>query len=162
MRSDIQKNITAILILSIIFISCSSAPKFTDDSGTSSIGDRYKTHSPDKGKNNSSELADLIPLSTESGTASYYASEFNGRKTANGETYNMNALTAAHKDFPFNTIVRVTNLENGKQILVRINDRFFEYKGRIIDLSLEAAKKLGMIQGGTAKVRLDVIKWGDK
>ncbi len=94
------------------------------------------------------------------GVASYYAEEFDGRKTANGETYDMNALTAAHRTLPFNSKVRVTNRENGKSVLVRINDRG-PFKGdRVIDLSLAAAKAIGMIHHGTASVTIDVVEAG--
>ncbi len=94
------------------------------------------------------------------GIASYYAEEFHGRTTANGETYDMNALTAAHRTLPFNSKVRVTNRENGKSVVVRINDRG-PFKGdRIIDLSLAAAKAIGLIAHGTAPVSLDVLDAG--
>jgi rare lipoprotein A len=96
------------------------------------------------------------------GIASYYAEEFDGRKTANGETYDMNSLTAAHRTLPFNSRVRVTNRENGKSVVVRINDRG-PFKGdRVIDLSLAAAKVLGMIPHGTALVTIDVIEAGSQ
>ena len=91
------------------------------------------------------------------GTASYYAHQFHGRTTANGETFNMHAMTAAHKTLPFNTRVRVENRDNGKSVVVRINDRGPYKKGRIIDLSLEAAKRIGMIESGTARVRLKIL-----
>ncbi|RPH35140.1 septal ring lytic transglycosylase RlpA family protein [bacterium] len=101
-----------------------------------------------------------VPTSPLEGIASYYADEFHGRKTANGETYNMNALTAAHRTLPFNSRVRVTNRENGKSVVVRINDRG-PFKGnRVIDLSLAAAKAVGMIAHGTAPVTIDVIEAG--
>jgi rare lipoprotein A len=94
------------------------------------------------------------------GIASYYADEFHGRTTANGETYDMYALTAAHRTLPFNSRVRVTNLDNGKSVIVRINDRG-PFKGeRIIDLSLAAAKEVDMIPRGTANVTIDVIGAG--
>jgi rare lipoprotein A len=95
------------------------------------------------------------------GIASYYAEEFQGRKTANGETYDMNGLSAAHRTLPYGTVVRVTNKENGKSVTVRINDRG-PFKGdRVIDLSLGAAKELGMIGTGTAAVVLEVVKVGE-
>ena len=98
----------------------------------------------------------------EEGIASYYAEEFNGRTTSNGERYDMNQLTAAHRTLPFNTRVRVTNRENGKSVEVRINDRG-PFKGeRVIDLSLAAAKVLGMIPQGTALVTIDVVEAGTK
>ncbi len=94
------------------------------------------------------------------GIASYYADEFHGRTTANGETYDMNAMTAAHRTLPFNSRVRVTNRENGKSVVVRINDRGPFIGDRVIDLSLAAAKALGMIPRGTASVTIDVIEGG--
>ncbi|RFM30638.1 septal ring lytic transglycosylase RlpA family protein [Deminuibacter soli] len=95
---------------------------------------------------------------TESGKASYYAEQFNGRKTANGEIFNMNQLTAAHRTLPFNTLVKVTNKTNGKSVQVRINDRGPFVKGRIIDVSKEAARQLGMLGAGVADVQLSYRK----
>lgn len=89
--------------------------------------------------------------------ASYYADKFHGRTTSNGEIFNMYALTAAHKTLPFNTKVVVTNLSNGKNVTVRINDRGPFIQGREIDLSKAAAEKLDMIKSGTAKVKLTII-----
>ena len=94
---------------------------------------------------------------TASGTASWYGPDFHGKKTSNGETYNMNAMTAAHKTLPMNTMVRVTNLGNGAQTTVRINDRGPFVAGRIIDLSKAAATSIGMIGTGTARVKLEVV-----
>ena len=93
-------------------------------------------------------------------TASYYAEDFHGKKTSNGETFNMNALTCAHKSLPFDTILRVTNLANGKTVDVRVNDRGPFVATREIDLSKAAAVKLGMIGTGTAKVKLEIVKEG--
>lgn len=92
-----------------------------------------------------------------SAVASYYADKYHGRKTSNGEVFNMYDLTAAHKTLPFNTKVKVTNLSNGKSVIVRINDRGPFVKGREIDLSKAAAVKIGMIKSGTAKVSLEII-----
>jgi rare lipoprotein A len=91
------------------------------------------------------------------GKASFYADQFHGRKTANGETFNMGMLTAAHPSLPFGTLVRVTNLRNGKDVIVRINDRGPFVKGRIIDLSISAAKEIGLIKSGTARVKLEAL-----
>lgn len=92
--------------------------------------------------------------------ASYYAEAFHGKKTSNGETFNMNALTCAHKSLPFNTVIKVTNLKNGKTVNVRVNDRGPFVIGREIDLSKAAAIKLGMIGSGTTKVKLEIEKMG--
>ena len=91
------------------------------------------------------------------GMASYYGSEFHGEKTANGERFDMYDYTAAHRTLPFNTRVKVKNLENNKSIIVRINDRGPFIKERIIDLSFNAAKKIGLIDRGVVKVRVTVI-----
>jgi rare lipoprotein A len=91
------------------------------------------------------------------GVASYYADEFDGRPTSNGETYDMHALTAAHRTLPFNTRVRVTNLSNGRSVVVRINDRGPFVSDRIIDLSYRAAEELSMVGPGTARVRIEIV-----
>ncbi len=99
---------------------------------------------------------DAVPRGyTETGMASWYGKKFHGRRTANGERYDMNALTAAHPRLPFGTVVRVTSLDNGRSVVVRINDRGPFKKGRIIDLSRAAARKLHMIKRGVVKVRLE-------
>ena len=90
----------------------------------------------------------------ERGTASWYGHEFHGRKTSNGEIYDMYGVSAAHKTLPFGTVVRVHNLHNGRDLAVRINDRGPFVKGRIIDLSYGAAEKLGVIGPGTAPVEI--------
>ena len=96
------------------------------------------------------------------GRASWYGPKFHGRLTSNGETYNMYDMTAAHKTLPMNTIVRVTNEENGKSTVVRINDRGPFVESRIIDLSKKAASNIGMIGTGTAPVRLEILGFADE
>lgn len=92
-----------------------------------------------------------------SGMASWYGKDFHGKHTSNGEIYNMYAISAAHKILPMNTMVKVTNLLNGKTLVVRINDRGPFVESRIIDLSYAAAKKLDIAQRGTAPVRLEIM-----
>lgn len=94
---------------------------------------------------------------TEVGVASWYGPGFHGKLTANGERYNQNSMTAAHKLLPFNTDIRVTNLDNGKSIVVRINDRGPFVDSRVIDLSRKGAEKIGMLGPGTARVRLEAV-----
>jgi rare lipoprotein A len=96
------------------------------------------------------------------GRASWYGPKFHGRLTSNGETYNMYDLTAAHKTLPMNTVVRVTNRNNGKSTIVRINDRGPFVANRIIDLSKKAASNLGMIGTGTAPVRLEILGFAEE
>ena len=95
--------------------------------------------------------------STETGVASWYGVPYDGRRAASGEVYDMRQLTAAHRSLPFQTWVEVTNLSNGKQVDVRINDRGPFVKGRILDLSQAAARDIDMLRAGTARVRLKVI-----
>ena len=97
----------------------------------------------------------------QTGIASWYGSDFHGKRTANGEIYDMNKLTAAHKYLPFHTLVEVENLENNKKVLVRINDRGPFVKGRVIDLSRKAGQRIGIEDTGTARVRLRIIKAND-
>jgi rare lipoprotein A len=99
-------------------------------------------------------------FSVTEGKASFYSDQFHGHKTANGETFNMDKLTAAHPSLPFGTRVRVTNLRNGKDVIVRINDRGPFVKGRIIDLSAGAAKEIGIIKSGTVQVKLEALGSG--
>ncbi len=109
----------------------------------------------------SSILTTAIPVTvyaSDTGIAAYYSNVFQGRKTASGERYNKNALTAAHNTYPFGTKLRVTNLLNNKSVVVRINDRGPHTPGRIIDLSRRAARELGFIKKGLTKVSLDVIQ----
>lgn len=134
------------LILSLYFLlilaACSSTSRYTKTSENDDNKTEYRF------------------LETQTGIASFYASEFQGKKTSSGEIYNMNELTAAHPDYPFNTIVLVTNLKNNKSVQVRINDRMPNFKNRIIDLSLKAAEKIDMIRDGIQEVKVEVLKWG--
>jgi rare lipoprotein A len=98
---------------------------------------------------------------TQIGIASYYGKKFHKKRTANGEIFNMYKVSAAHKSYPLGTKVRVTNLENGKSLKLVINDRGPFVSGRIIDLSYKAARKLGFVNQGTVKVRIDVLRLGD-
>ena len=134
-----KKNL-ALLLLSIsvimFFTGCASAPR-PAKSGVSAPG-----------------TPPLIIV----GVASYYGKEYQGKKTANGEVFDMNKLTAAHRTLPFGVNVRVTNLSNNRYVVVRINDRGPFVGNRIIDLSLAAAQQLGMVEAGLVRVRLDTIE----
>jgi rare lipoprotein A len=91
------------------------------------------------------------------GVASWYGPGFHGRRSANGEVYNQNSMTAAHRSLPFGTNVQVTNLNNGRSVIVRITDRGPFVRGRVIDLSAAAARVLGVMQSGVAPVQLNVL-----
>jgi rare lipoprotein A len=104
-----------------------------------------------------------VPIGwSEEGIASWYGPNFHGKYTSNGEIYNMYDYTAAHKTLPMNTKVKVTNLNNGKSVIVRINDRGPFVKGRIIDLSYAAGKEIGIDKTGTAPVRLKIVGFEGK
>ncbi len=138
------------LVLAVLFIAaCSTAPRYTYGSGP--------RHSSSAKSAKPSRPGPRVMT----GISSYYGKDFHGKLTANGEVFDMYGLTAAHKTLPLNTVVRVTNLDNGKSILLRINDRGPFVKGRILDCSYGAAMKLGFVNQGTARVRIEVIEWGD-
>ncbi|WP_180162938.1 MULTISPECIES: septal ring lytic transglycosylase RlpA family protein [unclassified Acinetobacter] len=94
---------------------------------------------------------------TQTGTASWYGRQFHGRKTASGETFDMNALTAAHRSLPLNCFIRVTNRNNGKSVVVKVNDRGPFHGNRVLDLSYGAAKQLGITSAGTANVSIERV-----
>jgi rare lipoprotein A len=99
--------------------------------------------------------APAAPTFTQQGVASWYGKSHNGRRTASGETYDMNDLTAAHRTLPFGTVVRVTRLDNGRSVKVRINDRGPYARSRIIDLSAQAAQDIGITENGIARVKIE-------
>ena len=130
-----------ILVLTFLFISC------VVDRNTR----QNSTYSQSRYRNSANEQYIV-------GTSSYYGKKYHGRKTANGETFNMYDLTAAHKTLPFGTILEVENLSNNKKVTVRINDRGPFVRNRILDLSFAAAEKIDMITSGIANIRARIIK----
>ena len=161
------------IILALLTIACGSSPRFTsvrqeNEAGTTAPQTKKKkfTSTVDSKSIQDSAIVLADPsnpqvLATETGIASYYAEPFHGRKTANGEIYNMYELTAAHPTYPLGTIAKVTNLKNGKTAIVKINDRMPKRPDRIIDLSYGTAVMLGMVKDGITKVKIEVLKWGD-
>lgn len=137
----------------LALLGCAPAPIYHGKSVKETVAASPKN---DSVKRNDDPPAEW-PLTTTTGIASYYGKEFHGRKTANGETFDMNAMTAAHRTLPFGTIVRVTNLANDQSVTVRINDRGPFIKGRIIDLSYGAAKSIDLLSIG--QVKIEVIKY---
>jgi rare lipoprotein A len=95
---------------------------------------------------------------TQEGVASWYGDPFHGRRTASGETYDMDAMTAAHRTLPFGTVLQVVNLDNGRTVQVRVNDRGPYIDGRVIDVSRRAARELDMVGSGTARVYVTVVE----
>ena len=104
--------------------------------------------------------ADSKPLATETGLASWYGPPYHNRRGSNGEIYNMNAMTAAHRTYPLGSIVRVTNLKTGSSALVRITDRGPFIRGRVVDLSLAAARKIDVYKPGIAQVKVELMQSG--
>ena len=166
--SQIQYYILILLTLS--FFGCSST--LDKGYGTSHVpplkSSGYNTPSKTSGKKTGTQKPYKIkgvkytPIASaggfsQKGIASWYGKKFHGRKTSNGETYNMYAMTAAHKTLPVNTWVSVHNLENNRKIVVRINDRGPFVRGRIIDLSYTGAKRIGIVGSGTARVRITAL-----
>ena len=94
---------------------------------------------------------------TQTGVASWYGRQFHGRKTASGDTFDMNELTAAHRSLPLNCYIRVTNKDNGKSVVVKVNDRGPFHGNRVLDLSYGAAKRIGITSAGTAKVSIERV-----
>jgi peptidoglycan lytic transglycosylase len=149
-----RATICVVLAFTLYLIGCSAATRFTNsgrESGPSAGNVPRGTPTA-----SSSGRA----LLTVEGIASYYSYGFDKKKTSSGEIFNKDALTAAHREFPFGTVLRVTNLSNGEDVVVTVNDRGPVDKSRIIDLSEGAAREIGMIQDGTTKVRIEVLKWG--
>ena len=108
------------------------------------------------------EVADLAKINTRGayqvGRASYYGKRFVGRKTAKGDIYNVTKMTAAHRVLPLGTVIKVTNLENGRAVQVEVNDRGPFTKRRVLDVSLEAARRLDMVRKGSAKVMIEIVE----
>jgi len=123
----------------------------------------YSTPAEPIDRPNAVDITSIEPAQPETkslgtGVASYYGRRFHGRLTANGERFDMNALTAAHKTLPFGSRVRVTNQRNGRSVVVRINDRGPFVRGRQIDLSRHAGEQIGLISTGHANVKLELLE----
>ncbi len=189
--SPIALRLGAACVLLGLLSACSSAPRTggsSDPGASSSPGPRPLRDGPPAHYMDVSSIPDAVPTPhmgpykatpytvlgqsytpmqdgrnyRETGLASWYGTKFHGQLTANGEDYDLYGMTAAHKTLPLPTYVRVTNLENDKSIIVRVNDRGPFYSDRIIDLSYAGAKKLGFAERGTAKVRvegIDPVAW---
>lgn len=155
MKNSIAFKFLFTTFLCLIINACSPAPRYTSDESKSPIKSNIKTPSL------SAKNKNIKHRRVMKGVSSFYAEDFHGKLTANGEVYDMYGLTAAHKTLPLNTIVRVTNLLNNKSLILRINDRGPYVKGRILDCSYGAAKKLDFVKNGTTDVKVEVIEWGD-
>ena len=153
------KRYIVLLVFYCLFVhSCTSSPRYGAQQSTSSFG---KIKEGSKQSSKGSRDKKVKHRKIMNGVSSFYAEDFHGKLTANGEVYDMYGVTAAHKTLPLNTVCRVTNTVNNKSLILRINDRGPYIKGRILDCSYGAAKKLDFINAGTTKVKIEVIEWGD-
>ena len=135
-----------VLIFIFFLFSCTSVPRYIDN---------YNTESPPGHTSKNKKVY--------YGISSFYGIDdgFDGELTANGEIFDKDGISAAHKTLPLNSLIRVTNLNNGKSVTLKINDRGPYIEGRILDCSYGAAKKLDFVNAGTTKVKIKVLKWGD-
>lgn len=172
MKKQLWNSLTAIVLLSSLGIAgASHAQSSLKSDRQSEAVTENVSQALQKPNQNANELPSKSPIESQGskhhtagyyggyyeGMASWYGPGFHGRTTANGETYNQYAMTAAHPSLPFGTLVYVTNLDNGYGVTVRINDRGPYAGGRIIDLSLSAAEAIGMIDSGVAYVAVEVL-----
>ena len=160
------KKLTLLTALVFLLAGCSGKTRVISTHGKHQINPKgpYQTTKKVKGTQRPYKIKGktYYPLPSaegfnQTGTASWYGKPFHGRKTSNGETYNMYSRTAAHKTLPMNTHLLVENLDNGRELVVRVNDRGPFVRGRIIDLSYTGAKELGVIKKGTARVRISAL-----
>lgn len=144
------------LLTALLFVNCSSRRHKATAKPSSEKTISIETL---KGKTGSTttNTSSNTSSSTMRGGASYYADKYDGRKTASGEVFRQNKLTAAHRTLPFGTMVRVKNIKNGKTVDVKVNDRGPFVSGRIIDLSRSAAEKIDLIREGVAEVEVTVL-----
>jgi len=152
-----RNKIFSIIIL-FLLLSCTASPRFnTQGAGNSSKKTTNILLSSSRKINKNKYKSELR------GFTSWYGPNFHGKLTANGEVFDQYGLTAAHRTLPLNTVVRVTNLDNGKRLILRINDRgpFVDEHKRILDCSYGAAKKLGFLDQGTARIEISIIELGD-
>lgn len=143
------RRVVVIFVVAALASACAKRPRVSAPTGTVAAS-------------NESVRSSSRGTSEFEGDASYYADPYHGRPTANGETFDKNKTTAAHRTLPFDTWVRVENRLNGKKVDVRINDRGPFVAGRVIDLSLGAARKIDMVRAGVVPVRLEIIKEAPK
>lgn len=137
----------ALLLVLIVFEGCTSTARFTSEREPGKVVFRGKKSVPNE------PAGDLT-----SGVASFYGPKFHGRQTASGEIFDMYQFTAAHRQFPFGTRLKVTNLDNGKSVIVRVNDRGPFVKSRVLDLSYAAAKDIDMVTSGVANVKIETYR----
>ncbi len=155
---------TIFIAFAVILLGCSANPRYAGaKSRKKNVHQKYTTQvskSQVKKSINNAKKIDAKKGEKYSFVCSFYADKFQGRLTSNGEKYDKNKFTAAHKTLPFNTKLKVTNPDNGKSVIVRVNDRGPFVAGRDLDLSYAAAKKIGLVAHGVKKMKIEVIEVG--
>jgi len=143
------------ICVSVLMLSCGTAsPKFTSHHKTTSGNKKVTNNTDDK-----AESSVLTESGADTGLATYYSDEFDGKPTYSGEIYDKNSISAAHISLPMFTVVKVTNTTNNKSVVVKVNDRMPKNdKGRVIDLSYSAAKEIDMLSQGIAPVKIEIIQ----
>ena len=147
---------TTLTLIGILVVACTSAPRYRNPESPPSPTTTAANPASAPPSSNPREITTRGAYQV--GRASYYAHKFHGRQTANGEIFDMYGLSAAHRELPLGTVIRVTHLGNGRSLKLRVNDRGPFVPGRILDLSLGAAQKLDMVEEGVAEVRIDIIR----
>ena len=145
------------MLIGVICVDCAPSPRYKSGKSSITAPKKEKKKSDKENKTPSFNKSKMV----YKGISSYYGPKFHGKLTANGEIFDMYGVTAAHKEFPFGTVTRVTNEKNGKSLIIRINDRGPYIDGRILDCSFGAAKKLDFVGEGTAPVKIEILEWGD-
>lgn len=147
------------LFIALVLVGCGSTPKYNASGAIpkNEPPSKYGNPATYKALGKTYKIKNSSKGYKETGMASWYGKDFRGKRTSSGTSYNMHGYSAAHKTLPIPTYVKVTNLENHKSVIVRVDDRGPFVKGRIIDLSYQAAKDIGMIGKGTAKVRVEAL-----
>ena len=163
-----MNNLLYSLFVLIIILSCVASPRYSSDSSKTSPKNKASKSakntsksSPNDYRRYSSNSNSKIKNDIITGISSWYGPNFHGKLTANGEVFDQYGVTAAHKTLPLGTVVRVTNLENDKSVILRINDRGPYVDDRVLDCSYGAAKKLDFMEEGTANVKIRIIELGD-
>jgi rare lipoprotein A len=150
----VKSAVTAFFMLAVIS-GCSPSPRYTIQKPSPEKAPAYE---PGVSKTPEQPIEKAQRGKKYRGMATYYAKDFHGKKTANGEVYDMYGLTCAHNTLPFNTWLEVKNLSNGRTVIVRVNDRGPFTKGRILDLSYGAAKEIHMLDDGVQEVEITVLR----
>ena len=150
---------TTLTLIGILVVACTSAPRYRNPESPPSPTTTAANPASAPPSSNPREITTRGAYQV--GRASYYAHKFHGRQTANGEIFDMYAMTAAHRELPLGSVIRVTHLGNGKAVRVRVNDRGPFVTGRILDLSLGAAQRLDMVSEGVARIKIEIVELAD-